>query len=465
LIFLAAHGALAATNDFQRQVITLPANASVSRFADLDGHGRLDLLALDPVERKLLIYRQRASGFTNVPDQAIDLPKRTAWITPFDVEPHPGIELLMSTDTGLVYFRQENGRFESEPRALVQAEQVFVDDVSPRLILLAGPRGISNVVVPVISATQALEYRKNDSFEWSHGPPIALVPGRTSWRGTQNEWMMGSASSQGLHVQQSFAPTAKNDELDPPDNDGIRELRRNLEKAGPRHRHEEDRVDVNGDGREDLVIWQIIGEVETRTDIYIFLRGADGRFPERPTQVLHGRGFPIPIRSPFRASPVGDLKGDGTNELVLIEIKGMLASADRLLDMALSQGLDWVLTIRTFDHGAFSRSPNATVTFKSVLPMEWQQRPVFIGGDFNGDGRPDLVIRRSTTLWNVLLSVTDGRWFDPRAAMAFEAPAQGDFEFNDLNGDGRGDIALRSWDGPQLYIFLSQSQRTKGGSP
>jgi hypothetical protein len=49
--------------------------------------------------------------------------------------------------------------------------------------------------------------------------------------------------------------------------------------------------------------------------------------------------------------------------------------------------------------------------------------------------------------------------------MAFEAPAQGDFEFNDLNGDGRGDIALRSWDGPQLYIFLSQSQRTKGGSP
>jgi hypothetical protein len=97
--------------------------------------------------------------------------------------------------------------------------------------------------------------------------------------------------------------------------------------------------------------------------------------------------------------------------------------------------------------------------------MDWQPRPVFIGGDFNGDGRPDLVIRRSTTSWNILLSVTDGRWFEPRAAMTFEAPAQGDFEFNDLNGDGRGDIALRSWDGPQLSLFLSQSQRTKGGSP
>jgi hypothetical protein len=205
--------------------------------------------------------------------------------------------------------------------------------------------------------------------------------------------------------------------------------------------------------------------MESRTDVYVFLRGADGQLPERPTQVLHCRGFPIPVGSPFGVAPIGDLKGDGRYELVLLEMKGTLTSASSLIDLALSQGLDWVLTIRSFNHGAFSRSPDATVTFKSILPVEWQQQPVFIYGDFNGDGRPDLVVRRSTTLWDIILSANDGRWFDPRSVLTFETPAQGYFQFNDLNGDGRSDIVLRTWGEPRLFIFLSQPQRTKDRNP
>jgi len=55
------------------------------------------------------------------------------------------------------------------------------------------------------------------------------------------------------------------------------------------------------------------------TDVYVFLRGADDKLPERPTQILHCRGIPIPIGSTFRSSPIADLKGDGTYELVLME--------------------------------------------------------------------------------------------------------------------------------------------------
>ena len=58
-----------------------------------------------------------------------------------------------------------------------------------------------------------------------------------------------------------------------------------------------DRVDVDGDGREDLVLWQVSGKLDIKTDIYIFLRGADQKWPERPTQVLHCRGLPIPTGS------------------------------------------------------------------------------------------------------------------------------------------------------------------------
>ena len=108
-------------------MITLPANAGEPFFVDIDGDGRSDLLVIDPVEKKLLNYHQRPDGFTNSPDQAIPLPPQTAWVAPCDVDAHPGLELLMSTATGLVYSRQNAGLFESERHTLIEASQVFTN--------------------------------------------------------------------------------------------------------------------------------------------------------------------------------------------------------------------------------------------------------------------------------------------------------------------------------------------------
>jgi hypothetical protein len=111
-----------------------------------------------------------------------------------------------------------------------------------------------------------------------------------------------------------------------------------------------DRVDADGDGRADLILWQVSGKLDLKTDVYVFLRGADQQLPERPTQILHGRGFPIPIGS------------------------------------------------------------------KKVTSL---------ANDLNGDGRPDLLVRRSETRWNILFSTTDGHWFAPQPALTFDAPARG----------------------------------------
>jgi hypothetical protein len=428
---------------------------------------------IDTVEKKLLNYCQRPDGFTNSPDQVIPLPPQTAWVAPCDVDAHPGLELLMSTATGLFYCRQNAGRFESERHPLIEVSQVFANNDVPTLTLLNTNKAGTNDLIPVISAGQAVLYHRNSAYEWSPGPPLALDVKQTAWSVNRDPWRdpwtLGANPAHRLRVQQSFRAKPEPEQDQEPENEAIRKLIADLKKnaaASPPHI---DRVDVDGDGREDLVLWQLSGNLDFKTDVYIFLRGVDQKLPERPTQVLHCRGLPIPIcsKNEWSWSPVRDLDGDGICELVLLEFKTSITSANGLVKTVLSHGLDWALTIRSFHRGAFSSSPDASVPVTMILPAEilkgW---PIFIQGDFNGDGRPDLLVRRSDTQWNIFLSTTNGHWFTSQPAMTFNVPAHGYVErIDDLNGDGLADIVWRELDTPNLSIFLSPSHQTKGKNP
>ena len=452
LVLLVATAAGAQTNGFLRQRLTLPSTAGATLFEDIDNDGRADLLAVDPVARKLLIYRQRQSGFTNAPDQVIGLPPQTGWIGVCDVDPHPGVELVMSTATGLFFYPQHNGVFESETRPLIKAAQVLTNVDSPALFSL-----ITNRTLPVISAKEAVLYHRNDTFEWSPGQTIPLTLKHSNWRRTRSEWTLGVNSSQHLRIQESFGPTSSDAGNEKAETETIRKLIGDTKKAFQANDFGTNQLDIDGDGRKDLVLWQEGSNQEPKADIYVFLRGASGQFPERPTQVVHCRGVPIPIGSPFWWSPVCDLKGDGTHELVLLELKSAFTSASSVVEALVSHGLEWALTIREFHKGAFSRNPDAAIPLTLLLSIQQlRQWPLFIYGDFNGDGRPDFVVQRSTTQWNIFFSTTDGQWFASQPSMTFETPIPGYFEMKDLNGDGRSDIVLRGLDEPTMYIYLTQ---------
>ncbi len=382
LLFFAANIIRAETNTFRFQTITLPAGGSASRFVDVDNDGRSDLLVIDPVEKKLWIYRQRTFGFTNTPDQVLGLAPTTAWVAAYDVDPHPGVELLLSTAKGLFYHRQNGGVFEAEERMLIKADQVFTNEDSPVLVSF----GATNAI-PVISADHAVLYRRNGTFDWTPRQSITLT--------------------------------------------------------------------------------------SPKTDIYLFLRGADGKLPETPTQILHCRGVPIPIGSTQPPlSPVADLKADGTYQIVLVELATSITSASSLLDMAMSGGLDCALTVRAFNGARFSGTPDASVSIRTIMPIvtlapveDMNYWLFFICGDFNGDGRPDLLVKRSATQWSILYSTADGRWFTPQPVITFETPMQGEFEIRDLDGDGRSDIILRAHDEPRIFVYLSKPESAKGTHP
>jgi hypothetical protein len=452
------------------RVITLPASAGVPRFADVDGDGRADLLVIDGGEKTLLNYHQRPGGFGSAPDQVIPLPPQTVWVAPCDVDAHPGLELLMSTAAGLVYSRQEAGLFESERRPLIQGSQMFTNFDYPMLTLLTTNNAGTNVLIPVISARQVVPYSRNNAYEWSAGPPLSLSAEKASWSVSldawDSPWALGPNPAHRLSAHQSFRARPDQRRDQEPENEAIRKLIEEMKKTGKGQPPQIDRVDVDGDGREDLVLWQLTGNLGFKSDICIFLRGANGQLPEQPTQVLRCRGFPIPLGSTRQWSPVHDLDGDGICELVLLEFKPDILSANGVVETFLSHGIDWVLTIRTFHGGAFSGSADASVQVKGILPAEvlsgWT---FFIDGDFNGDGHLDFLVRRTETQWNIYFSTTDGRWFAPQPAVTFDAPAKGHMEIKDLDGDGLSDVIWHEPDEHRLSIFMSPARQAKGGKP
>jgi hypothetical protein len=472
-LFFMVDGSRAEPVALPGQSITLPASASEPLFVDMDGRGRCDLFVIDQAAKTLWRFHQRANGFTNAPDQVIPLPPQTAWVAVCDVDASPGLELLMSTATGLVYSRQKDGQFEAERHSLMEASQVFTNGDFPILTSLATNPAGTGVLIPVIAAGQTVLYHRNRAYEWSPEPARPLDAQPADWSVVPAPWRMGSSPAHSLHVTQSFLAKPDRDQGTEPENEAIRKFLADLKDNPASWPPHTCRMDVNGDGREDLVVWQLTGKMDIKTDIYVFLRGADEKLPERPTQILHCHGLPIPIGSTgvFRARrffppPVQDLQGDGHSELVLLEFKTQITSWSGIIETALTHGLDWALTIRSFAQGGFSGSPDASVLVTAILPAEiLTEWPIFIYGDFNGDGRPDLVVRRSDTQWNIFFSTDDGHWFAPQPALTFDTPGHGNLEIKDLNGKGRADVIWHDLDQPRLVIFWSPTPPAKDKNP
>jgi hypothetical protein len=303
-------------------------------------------------------------------------------------------------------------------------------------------------------------YSRDSAFGWSPGQTFALEARPASCQPFPAKWFLGQTAASSLSFAQSFL--ANSDEDDKRANEVVQKVIAEMKKGDPLRPPVINRLDIDRDGREDLLAWQIIGQADPRTDICLFLRGADGQVPNQPTQILRCRGIPFPVGSSSQPCPVGDLEGNGAYEVALLELKAPFTSVSSAIETLISRGLNWNLTIRRFHERGFSRSPDATVPLITIIPVVADQWPFFIWGDFNRDGRPDLVIRRSATQWSIMTSTDDGRWFVPQAPLSFETPFSGYFNTKDLNGDGRSDLILRAWNDPRLVVYLTQPVPTKG---
>ena len=176
--------------------------------------------------------------------------------------------------------------------------------------------------------------------------------------------------------------------------------------------HIEGAGDFNGDGRDDLLLRNDNGAVTE------WLGQANGGFFSNHAVAAYG------LSTSWHVDAIGDFNGDGYDDLLLRNDNG---SVTNWLGQA---------------GGSFvSNHVNANY----ALPAGWQ---VEGAGDFNGDGRDDLLLRNSNGTITEWLGQQDGSFFSNHAAVAYPLATSWHVDaIGDFNGDGRDDLLLRNDNG------------------
>jgi hypothetical protein len=106
----------------------------------------------------------------------------------------------------------------------------------------------------------------------------------------------------------------------------------------------------------------------------------------------------------------------------------------------------------------------ATVHFDPEFFLSLEQHPYYeqfvnLTGDFNGDGKRDLVVRDRTRELAVWFFVSKTKGFNPDADLRFKFsdPIE-DWEVKDINGDGVSDLVVKLTGRDGFWIYTSQGK-------
>jgi len=187
-------------------------------------------------------------------------------------------------------------------------------------------------------------------------------------------------------------------------------------------------LDLNGDGKLDVVAFELMrgGSVPSNR-VFIGLGRGDGTFNYLG---------PVTVGHSITSGSVADIDGDGRLDLVVGNGSSQPGSL-RAVSIAYGHGDGTFDASVDLDFGSFSASV-AT-------------------GDFNGDGRPDLLLRRDGSDSVVVLNAGAGHFRSPISVG--NLPQY--FEAADLNGDGKDDfVEVFFGSGAFVRTFLSNGDGT-----
>ncbi|MGR8978523.1 MAG: FG-GAP-like repeat-containing protein [Gammaproteobacteria bacterium] len=189
--------------------------------------------------------------------------------------------------------------------------------------------------------------------------------------------------------------------------------------------------DVNGDGLNDVVLTtSYYADPENDYKLFVFLQDDSGQLQAPIKYSTQGTYTNRPL-----SVDIGDVNGDGRSDVVVGNSK--------------------------FSIQIFLQDANGDLTPSSIYPT--QNSTVIKIGDLNGDGLLDVAgIGHGTSTASVLYQNGDGTLAPP---VSFNAPHGGfdDMDIGDINDDGKNDLVVMSGQG-YAYDNLAILTQNAGGS-
>jgi hypothetical protein len=461
---------------FESKKLMVLGDVVVVTAADLDGDGKLDIIAgyttgVGPgVKRSLAVFWNRGGSFGTAPDLALSLDEVEAFgFDVADVDGQPGDELLLVTPKGVIA-RSFRGRTLGPPVTLLEQTTAFsrpAPGAMPRLRIVQDVSGPGSRELLVPSPHQLVVYRHQGEGRYARAAELEL--------NVQAGW---SAADQMRRLDRARTGTVPNFRLSfafpslyvaDVDGDGLNDVVATLEDRIAIYRQtpgltfasaptvtrdfavrtpEELKEagtqasvtvsDIDGDGIADLVVRKLVarGLASVTTTTYVFFGRKGGVYPEVPDQILKGEGATGTDVELF------DVTGDGRPDLVVPSVNiGIFAIVKILLNRTLSINFQ----VFPFEPAKrrFAERPAAEreLSFKLNLSGAADIQAIDMFGDYNGDKRVDLAFGTGDEELSVFLG-GQGALFSDSSAATIPVRAIGRLESVDLDGKGRSDMLL-----------------------
>jgi hypothetical protein len=453
---------------FRRQMIQVPSSSPEwgiwPYWKDINKDGLTDLLVLDQKDSRAFIYNQNSSGFPAEPTQCIEFPGGTAWFTLLDVDKHPGDEMLISTSERLVYYRQDNGIFEIKPEKLIEAKQAIPVNHPPIAIEPDKWAGDLKNAIPVVFSDHTVLYKCDENYQLKQVEEIEYQYKKSIHKETWSIWSLGAKRTEQVVIRTTAQGKSEEAEEKEPTKES-EYVEKEIEKIKKKSRwwgdYAIEREDINADNRKDLILWKTSGELfDLKTNVMVFIRQEDGNLPQRPNQILRCKGVPFDMDyRKWHASILSDINDDGLLDIVLLDLKTKPLSVSTFIETVVSKGLDFVISVRPFkkDKG-YSEHADFMLDVTAMLPIFGGVADfITLDGDFNADGRKDLIVRRTLSQCDIYLSSSASGFFDLKPKLQLQVPQQGRMFVEDLNNDGISDIYLIDYEKGQITFFVSGS--------
>lgn len=225
-------------------------------------------------------------------------------------------------------------------------------------------------------------------------------------------------------------------------------------------------ADLNRDGKVDLIksVWLnepsfVPGVPAGKVVAGTYMADERGRIPAQPQQLFRKGDW-------LAALPVLDVDGDGFPDLVLGY--GHMDSREGVRKQITAKQLDYTLRL-CFYRPAVGYPEEADCQRDVVIhldhvesPLDWNlplnfQRCVKVGGDLNGDGKADLLVRDRSGAISVYFFLSRAKGFSLMPDLLFNClePIEA-WQVADLNGDGVSDLIVKLAQQDAFRVFISR---------